>query len=378
MAIGTSKFEIKIISLSMGRSKKNITSTTKTKVRNLFDNLVQQKDLPIKNPNLKLKESDDDTKIESSQPVGLDDDFAPLDSSAVPNEEWIDKIRNFHVFAPKNLTRKFIEKNFVRLQKFYFDKINCEDSSDFVCSNRQGIHYDFDVGADDVMFMRVYVCPKVKKGVEDAKFRDNYVICDFCKKDAYFRLRLNPTYIDYNHHPSRKTLINSLKKVISGESRKGFYIYGEPGVGKTHIMIAACNELAIKGKRIAYVYVPLMIQNLRVHFKNSDYESTLIERLKNADVCVLDDIGAETLSTARWFYSSFLIPILNWRMEAEMMTFFISNYSESELASRLMSKPYANGQQIMDKVSVKRIFSRILSLSGEKPIEILGRELRHQ
>ncbi len=62
-----------------------------------------------------------------------------------------------------------------------------------------------------------------------------------------------------------------------------------------------------------------------------------IDAVKEAEVLVLDDIGAEQFS---WIRDDVLQVILQYRMIEELPTFFTSNYSFADLEAKL-----SNGRQ---------------------------------
>ena len=96
-----------------------------------------------------------------------------------------------------------------------------------------------------------------------------------------------------------------------GQAAKGLYFYGEFGVGKSYILGAIANELAKHKISSMIVYVPELFREL----KSSIGDSTLNEKLeaiKSEKVLMLDDIGAETMSS--WVRDEILGPILQFRM----------------------------------------------------------------
>lgn len=297
-------------------------------------------------------------------------------SNAKASLEKIKEIKNFHSFASKQLSDEFVRKNFNLLWHFYLDKKKCEQSGDVNCTNSQGIHYDFDVVDNDKMFTRTYVCSKVQKKNNATRFKDYYLVCHF-NKELYSKLRLSNNYINFSHHKSRLTLIQYLRGIIDGKLNHGIYLYGESGVGKTYILIAACNELARQRKTIAYVYVPRLIQEIRICPRASDVNNRydLVQNLKNVDFLVLDEFGSESPTDARWFYSSFISPILNFRRDYGMLTTFISNYSISDLKRKLTAKIYYSRNLIMDDTSADYIISRIQALVSHTTVCLLGKKL---
>ena len=120
-------------------------------------------------------------------------------------------------------------------------------------------------------------------------------------------------------------------------------------------MIAALfNELAKKDISSVLVYYPELLRSLKSSF-GSDYEEKY-EYIKKAPLLLLDDIGAE--NTTAWSRDEVLGPLLQYRMEEHLPTFFTSNFTLAELEKNLSIT--ANGSE---QVKAKRIIERIKQLT---------------
>lgn len=96
-----------------------------------------------------------------------------------------------------------------------------------------------------------------------------------------------------------------------GEAYNPLYIYGGPGLGKTHLMHSIGNFILSKdpGKNILYVtseqFVNEVIDSIR-SFNNSDSMSKLREKYRSVDVLMIDDIqfmiGKES-TQSEFFYT---------------------------------------------------------------------------
>ena len=87
---------------------------------------------------------------------------------------------------------------------------------------------------------------------------------------------------------------------------KGLYLSGSFGVGKTYLLGAIANKLAEKGIKVTLVHMP----SFAVEIKNSIGKNTTMEKvdaLKKAPVLMIDDIGADQLSS--WFRDYIYIPL---------------------------------------------------------------------
>ena len=124
--------------------------------------------------------------------------------------------------------------------------------------------------------------------------------------------------------------------------------------------------MAKKGIKCACVYYPEFLRDLKASFK-TDYEEKF-NYIKKVPLLLLDDIGAENVSN--FSRDEILGPILQYRMEENLPTFFTSNLTLEELETNLAIT--ANG---VDKVKAKRIIERIKQLTVS--IELVSKNRRN-
>lgn len=166
---------------------------------------------------------------------------------------------------------------------------------------------------------------------------------------------------------ARLEVIKKIKKFIDnyGKKQKGLYIHGNFGGGKTYLVSALFNELGKKNIKSAIVYYPELLRNLKNFSEDFDEK---FNYLKKVPLLLLDDIGAENVTG--WNRDEILGPLLQYRMEANLPTFFTSNLTIEELESHF-SMTYNNE----DKVKARRIIERILVES--EPIEMISENKRN-
>ncbi|MEK4230287.1 primosomal protein DnaI [Solibacillus sp. FSL H8-0538] len=148
---------------------------------------------------------------------------------------------------------------------------------------------------------------------------------------------------------------------------KGFYLYGQFGVGKSFVLGAIANELATFKVRSVVVFVPEFLREM----KNSIQDQSLNEKIdyvKKAPVLMLDDIGAETLSS--WTRDEILGTILHYRMSEELPTFITSNFDYAGLEHHLAQSQRGD----VEVVKAARIMERIKALTT--PIQMDGANRR--
>jgi primosomal protein DnaI len=209
----------------------------------------------------------------------------------------------------------------------------------------------------------VHYEPCSKKVIEDEKRKNERLI-----KSLYVpRDILQASFDDLEQDLGRVNAVNKAASFLlnfdEGKKQKGLYFYGKFGVGKSYLLGAIANELAKKSISSMIVYVPELFREL----KNSIGDSTLnekIEALKKETILMLDDIGAEAVSS--WTRDEILGPILQFRMLENLPTFFTSNFNFQELEHHLSYTQ--RGEE--ERVKARRIMERIKYLSD--PVEVGG------
>lgn len=150
---------------------------------------------------------------------------------------------------------------------------------------------------------------------------------------------------------------------------QGLYLSGPFGVGKTYLLGAIANDLAEKGGIAStLIHVPTFV----VEMKNAIGNNTVlpkIDRIKRAQVLILDDIGAESISP--WVRDDVLGIILQYRMQEKMPTLFSSNKSMEDLTASLAGTDRGNSEML----KAKRIMERIHFLAKE--VQVGGENRRN-
>ena len=114
------------------------------------------------------------------------------------------------------------------------------------------------------------------------------------------------------------------------------------------------------------VYYPELLRSLKSSFGN-DYEEKFT-KLKTVPLLLLDDIGAE--NTTNWSRDEVLAPLLQYRMEEHLPTFFTSNLTKEELELTL-----SNTNNGVDKIKARRIIERINQLTVD--LELISKNRRN-
>jgi primosomal protein DnaI len=141
------------------------------------------------------------------------------------------------------------------------------------------------------------------------------------------------------------------------------YIYGKFGVGKTYLLGAIANELAKRQISSLIVYVPDYLRELKGSIGDNTVNEK-IEMVKTAPILMLDDIGAESMTS--WGRDEVFGPILQFRMLENLPTFFTSNFDLNGLENHLTFSQ--RGEK--EEVKAARVLERIQYLA--EPVKLDG------
>ena len=204
---------------------------------------------------------------------------------------------------------------------------------------------------------------KIKQDKEDA-YKKNLDLFDMPKdiKDATF---IGMYKDDKNRLPIIKYFKEFMDNYNNEEKPKGIYLTGSFGSGKSYLIASLFNEMAKRNVKSILVYYPEFLRSLKASFGTNYNEK--FESLKKIPLLLLDDIGAENCSN--WSRDEVLGPILQYRMDNHLPTFFTSNLTLEELEASL-----ATTSSGVDKLKARRIIERIKQLTVQ--LELVSKNRR--
>ncbi|MFT9266604.1 AFG1/ZapE family ATPase [Oenococcus sp.] len=184
---------------------------------------------------------------------------------------------------------------------------------------------------------------------------------------SLFKVSFSDFEIDEQRNQALISAINFAETYSKTKKfHKGIYLWGNFGVGKSYLMSALLNELAMKNIKTAFVNFSALIT--RLNDLQMLEKQRLIRRISQAEVLVIDDIGAGDLTT--WVRDNVLAAILDSRMNDLRPTFFTSNFDMKSLEEQYL----AVARGVSEPIKAARIIERIKFLSD--PIEMGGKSRR--
>lgn len=136
--------------------------------------------------------------------------------------------------------------------------------------------------------------------------------------------------VSYSDVPKNiKDLFENVKN-----TRKGIYIHGDVGVGKTHIAYALAKKSIDDKKKTMFWNSSELVKTIKDDFDRPFMEKRLPEdKIKNFNgLLIIDDLGAEKISE---FVADVFYLIVNKKYNDMIPVVFTSNLSISELAKRV-------------------------------------------
>ncbi len=277
------------------------------------------------------------------------------------------KVEAFLVEHQENISQDMIERSLMKLYEFIGQSTNCNECQSLEeCKNILKGYEPHLVIKDKMIDIQYNKC--IKKEMHDERRKlQNLIQSVYIPKDV-----LQATMKDFAlDDGGRLEAINLALEFVAGyeegKMQKGLYLYGPFGVGKTYILGAIANELAKRHVSSMIVYVPEFFRELKGSIQNNTLDEKL-DAVKKVPVLMLDDIGAESMSS--WVRDDILSPILQYRMQENLPTFFTSNFNFEELTHHFTYSQRGEAEQM----KARRIMERIKYVTT--PVELKGKNRR--
>lgn len=243
----------------------------------------------------------------------------------------------------------------------------------YTCSNCKGLaHCPFKLNGysylprvvDDRLEFVYQPCKYKIKELKNNAYKENVFISDLpieIKNASIDKIYSN----DSNRYEAILWINTFLGNYKKGKASKGLYLSGNFGSGKTYLISALFNELAKTGVNSAIVFWPEFLRSLKSSF-SSDFNEKY-EFIKHVPLLLIDDIGAEV--TTAWGRDEIFCPLVQYRMQEHLPTFFTSN-----LDLKLLEEHFSVTKDKVDHIKSRRIIERIIQLTDQ--VEMVSKNLR--
>ena len=264
-----------------------------------------------------------------------------------------------------NIEEEILMKYTSSLEDAFIECKNCKNCKNLAdCKNSErGYRYTPNKDRNIINFSYV-ACDKKQKELNDNEYKKYIELFDMPKDIA--KASLKDIYKEDKRLPVFKYITEFINNYDNEDKPKGLYLHGSFGSGKTYLIAALFNELAKKKNiRSVLIYYPEFLRSLKASFQTTYTEQ--FNYIKKVPLLLLDDIGAENCSA--WARDEVLGPILQYRMDSHLPTFFTSNLTLEELETSL-----AMTSSGVDKVKARRIVERIKQLTTD--LELISKNRR--
>lgn len=261
------------------------------------------------------------------------------------------------------LSNNILKQNTTTLNECSIEYSNCLNCKNLMeCKNKVKGYSYLPTNIDGHIEFGYKSCKFLNKINEENKYNDNVTLIG---ANSYLKnARMKEIYTDdKNRFGCIKWINNFIKNYPF--IKKGLYLSGNFGCGKSYLISALFNELAKKNVKSTIIFWPHFLSELKGSF-NSNY-TYLMNLVQKSPLLLIDDIGAENLT--EWGRDEVLCTILNARMESSLPTFFTSN-----LSLKMLEEHLSTSKSGVDKLKAKRIMERINQISDS--MEMIGENYR--
>lgn len=171
--------------------------------------------------------------------------------------------------------------------------------------------------------------PKAK---QEHLLKNNYIMRDF---PATW---LNASLKSFRTDREKELKVKIVKAI---KNKEWFYLYGPLGAGKSYAMAAVLNDLAAKGKKVAFINANKCFEYLKgLAINDKKRFETSMRSLSEVEYLAIDDFGSEFKSD--YVRDTIVLPLLLERSKNHLFTIFSSDYSLDEIRELYNFKYGAN------------------------------------
>lgn len=262
-------------------------------------------------------------RLKVSQNITIDNDFLKKIEDSI-----FDNLKAVKYCHDLGMSDEVIRENAAKIYDFSEDMKNCKNCKGLRFCNKDPKYLVTNITYDDkVVDRNILPC---KKYLEQINFKKRFVVQDFSEDFLDNHIKADVTNLAIK--AKQQVLSKYNKSAIEKKSNHWIYLQGDMSTGKSFFAATLCVDAARNNAydSISFVDVPERFKELTDYaFQKSPKFVDLLDKIKNSEMLVLDDLGNEFRSD--FVRDNVFFPILAYRMKNKLFTIITSNYSIDEI-----------------------------------------------
>ncbi len=171
-----------------------------------------------------------------------------------------------------------------------------------------------------------------KKYLEQINFKKRFAVIDF--SEEYLDNHIATDVSNINTKSKKEILRRYRESAVLKKSNSWIFVKGDMSTGKSFFAATLCVDAARNKlyNSISFVDVPERFKELTdLAFQKSPKFVELLDKIKNSEMLVLDDLGNEFRS--EFVRDNVFFPILSYRAKNKLFTIITSNYSIEDICT---------------------------------------------
>lgn len=260
-----------------------------------------------------------------------------------------------------DVTDDVIVKNRVLLLEHIRQDSICRNCKGFNSCGKEGDMRGFEqtlltYGNQSELVSSVVRCTPYKESILRDKVQRYAAFSGFVAQDSKFKFGNFPQE-QMKRHPKLYAYAREFaEKFTPGDSRTGAYLFGPPGVGKTHLLLAVLNRLKERGIACLIFRSDSVYDRMRHIIADDGDLEPMLEAFANVPVLGIDEFAQER---ANDFTMEKLFRVVNHRFHAGLPTWFTSNYSPPDIYKRNKDDVHDLAGPLRSRVMQMAILARV-------------------
>ncbi len=258
-----------------------------------------------------------------------------------------------------SVTDEVIVRNRVLLLEFIRQDTICKNCKGFNLCGKEGDMQGFEqtlLTYGGELVSSVVRCAPYHESVLRDKVHRYAAFSGFVAQDSKFKFANFPQE-QVKRHPKLYAYAREFaEKFTPGDSRTGVYLFGPPGVGKTHLLLAVLNRLKERGVACLIFRSDSAYDRMRHIIADDGDLEPMLEAFANVPVLGIDEFAQER---ANDFTMEKLFRVVNHRFHAGLPTWFTSNYSPPDIYKRNNDDVHDLAGPLRSRVMQMAILARV-------------------